>query len=106
MGAFVEMSRDVSHICRTTAHDFAQIHVSYYNDDAKRTKAMYRQRTQHPESLGAHTAHRGWDRLLLDRARDLISKAQRTAAPTANGAAMPAAYSQQTRKRQRLPFLL
>jgi len=36
-----------------------------YNDDAKRTKGMYRQRTQ---KAWGHTAHHGWARLLLDRA--------------------------------------
>ena len=55
MGAFVEMPGDVSRICDTIAHDLARTHVSYYNDDAKRTKGMYR---QHPESLGAHGAPR------------------------------------------------
>ena len=31
---------------RITAHDLAQTHVSYYTGDFKRTKSMYRQRTQ------------------------------------------------------------
>jgi hypothetical protein len=44
MGAFVEMTEDVSRICDITAHELARIHVSYYNDGAKRTKGMYRQR--------------------------------------------------------------
>ena len=85
MGAFAEMSGDVSRICDIIAHDLARMHVSYYNDDAKRTKGMYRQRLQ--EAWG-HTAHRGWARLLLDRARDLIiihSPAHRGA----TGAAVP-----------------
>ena len=69
MGAFAEMSGDVSRICDIIAHELARIHVSYNNDDAKRSKGMYRQRIQ--KSWG-HTAHRGWARLLLDRARDLI----------------------------------
>ena len=43
-----------------------QIHVSYYNDDTKRTKGMCRQRIQ---KAWGHTAHRGWARLLLNRAR-------------------------------------
>ena len=46
----------VSRICDITAHDLARTHVSYYNDDSKRTKGMYRQRIQ--RAWGA-TAHRG-----------------------------------------------
>ena len=46
VGAFAEMSEDVSHICGIIAHDLARTHVSYYNDDAKRTKGMYRQRIE------------------------------------------------------------
>jgi len=46
VGAFAEMSEDVSRICDIIAHDLARTHVSYYNDDAKRTKGMYRQRIQ------------------------------------------------------------
>ena len=68
-GAFAEMSEHVSRICGIIAHDMARIHVSYYNDEAKRTKGMHRQRIQ--EAWG-HTAHRGWACLLLNRARDLI----------------------------------
>ena len=66
VGAFAEMSEDVSRICGIIAHDLARTHVPYYNDDAKRTKGMYR---------------------LLNRARDLIihGPVQRSA----NGAAMP-----------------
>ena len=30
MGAFAEMSGDVSRICGIIAHDLARIHVSYY----------------------------------------------------------------------------
>ena len=45
---------------------------------------MYRQRTQ---KAWGHTAHRGWARLLLDRARDLIIHGP--AHRGANGAAMP-----------------
>ena len=84
MGAFAEMSGDVSRICDIIAHELASTHVSYYNDDAKRTKGMYRRRIQ---KAWGHTAHRGWARLLLDRARDLIihGPAQRGA----NGGAMP-----------------
>ena len=69
VGAFAEMSEDVSRICDITTHDLARTNVSYYNDDAKRTKGIYRKRIQ--EAWG-HTAHRGWARLLLNRARDLI----------------------------------
>ena len=46
MGAFAEMSRDVNRICGIIAHELASTHVSYYSDDAKRTKGMYRQRIQ------------------------------------------------------------
>ena len=84
VGAFAEMSEDVSRICDIIAHDLARTHVSYYNDDAKRTKGMYRQRIQ---KASGHTAHRGWARLLLNRARDLIT--QDPAHHGANGAAMP-----------------
>ena len=45
---------------------------------------MYRQRTQ---KVWGHTAHRGWARLLLNRARDLII--HDPAHHGANGAAMP-----------------
>ena len=55
----------------------------YYNDDAKRTKGMYRQRIQ---KAWGHTAHRGWASLLLNRARDLIIHG--SAHRGANGAAM------------------
>ena len=44
-------------------------HVSYYNNDAKRTKGMYRQRIQ---KAWGHTVHRGWACLLLDHARGLV----------------------------------
>ena len=59
----------MTRICDIIAHELARTHVSYYNDDAKRTKGMYRQRIQ---KAWGHTAHRGWARLLLDRTRDLI----------------------------------
>jgi len=84
VGTFAEMPEDVSRICGITAHDPARTHVSYYNDDAKRTKGLYRQRIQ---KAWGHTAHRGWARLLLNRARDLIT--HDPAHHRANGAAMP-----------------
>ena len=84
VGAFAEMPEDLSRICDIIAHDLARTHVSYYNDDAKRTKGMYMKRIQ--KALG-HTAHRGWARLLLDRARGLIIPGP--AHLGANGAAMP-----------------
>jgi len=56
MGAFAEMSEDVSRICGILAHDLARTKASYYNNDAKRTKGMYRQRIQ--KGWG-HSAHRG-----------------------------------------------
>ena len=60
---FAEMSGDMSRICDIIAHDLARIHVSYYNNDAKRTKGRCRQRIQ---KAGGHTAaHRGWACLLL-----------------------------------------
>jgi hypothetical protein len=74
MGAFAEMSADVSRICGITAHELARIHVSYYNDGAKWTKGMYRQRFQ---KAWGHAAHRGWARLLLDCTRDLITHGTR-----------------------------
>jgi len=40
VGAFAEMSEDVSRICDINAQDLARTHVSYYNGDAKRTKGM------------------------------------------------------------------
>jgi hypothetical protein len=60
---------DVSCICDIIAHELVWTHVSYYNDDAKRTKGMY---TQHIQRDWGLTAHRGWARLLLDRTRDHI----------------------------------
>jgi len=84
VGAFAEISEDVSRICGVIAHDLARAHVSYYNDDAKHTKGIYRQRIQ---KAWGHTAHRGWPRLLLNRARDLIIHGP--AHRGANGAAMP-----------------
>ena len=59
VGAFAEMSDDVSRICNITAHDLARTHVPYYNDDTKLTKGMHRQRTQ---KAWEHTAHRRWAR--------------------------------------------
>ena len=44
VGAFAEISEDVSRICGIIAHDLARAHVSYYNGDAKRTKGMHMQR--------------------------------------------------------------
>jgi len=58
VGASAEMPEDLSRICDIIAHDLARTHVSYYNDDAERTKGMYRQRIQ---KAWGHTAHRGWD---------------------------------------------
>ena len=46
ISAFAEMSEDVSCICDIIAHDLARTHVSYYSDDAKRIKGMYRQHIQ------------------------------------------------------------
>ena len=62
-------SKFKSRICDIIAHELARTHVSYYNDDAIRTKGMYRQRIQ---QAWGHTAHRVWARLLLDRTRGLI----------------------------------
>ena len=74
----------MSRICGIIAHDLARTHVSYYNDDSKRTKGMYRLRIQ---EAWENTVHRGWARLLLGRARDLIIHGP--AHRGANGAAMP-----------------
>jgi len=38
VGAFAEMSEDVSRICGIIAHDLARTYVPYCNDDAKRTE--------------------------------------------------------------------
>ena len=84
VGAFAEMSEELSRICGIIAHDQVRTHVSYYNDNAKRTKGMCRQRTQ---KAWGHTAHRGWARLLLNRTRDLTIHGP--AHRGANGAAMP-----------------
>ena len=69
MGAFAEMSEDVNRICEIIAHELARAHVSYHSNDAKRPKGLCRQRVQ---KTRGHTAHRGWARPLLDRARGLI----------------------------------
>ena len=84
VGMCTEVPEDVSRICGITVHDLARTHVSYYNDDAKRTKGMYRTRIQ---KAWGHTAHRSWARLLLNRARDLIIHGP--AHCGANGAVMP-----------------
>ena len=83
IGAFAKIPEDVSRICGIITHDLARTHVSYYDDDAKRTKGMYRQRIEKAWGL---SAHRSWARL-LDRARDLIIHGP--AHRGANGAAMP-----------------
>ena len=44
MGAFAEMSWEVSQIIEITAYHLARTHVSYYNDDAKHTEGMYRRK--------------------------------------------------------------
>jgi len=83
--AFAEMPGEVRRICGIIAHDLARTHVPYYNSDAKRTKGMFRQCIQ---KTWGHTAHRGWARLLLDRAQDLITHgpAHRGASGAAHGA--------------------
>ena len=82
MGAFAEMSEDVSPHTTTT-----------WRGPTSRTTTtmpstlwacMYRQRIQ--KACG-HTAHRSWARLLLNRARDLIIHG--LVHLGANGAAMP-----------------
>jgi len=84
VGAFAEMSENVSRICDITARDLERTHVSYYNDNAERTKGMYRTRIQ---KAWGHTARSNWVRLLIDRAWDLIIHGP--AHRGANGAAMP-----------------
>jgi hypothetical protein len=78
------MSEDVSRICDIIAHELARIHVSYYNNGAKRTKGMCRQCIK---KAWGHAAPRGWARLLLGRTRDLITHG--TAHRDASGVAMP-----------------
>ena len=60
MGAFAEMPGDVSRICGIIAHDLTRTHVPYYNDDAERTKGVYRQRIKnawgHTEPVSSSTA--------------------------------------------------
>ena len=46
LGAFAEMSEGLSRICGIITHELARAHASYYNDDAKQTKGMYRQHIQ------------------------------------------------------------
>ena len=46
MSAFAEMPEDASRICGIMEHDLARTHVPFYNDDARRTKGMYRRRIQ------------------------------------------------------------
>ena len=63
----------------TSAPDFSAVPVSAPVSEDERmtslelmiskTKGMYRKRIQ---KAWGHTAHRGWARLLLDRARDLM----------------------------------
>jgi len=59
VGAFAEMPEDVSRNCGIIENDLARTHVACYNNDAKRTNGMYRQRIQ---KAWGHTAHRGWAR--------------------------------------------
>ena len=40
VGAFAEIPEDVSRICGIIAHDLARTHVSFCNDDSKRTKGI------------------------------------------------------------------
>ena len=75
MGAFAEISGDVTRICYIIAHELARTHAPFYNDDAKRTKGMYRQRIQ--KAWGGHGAPR------LGPPGTSSSTARRTAAPTA-----------------------
>jgi len=75
----------ISSSSSSIAHDLARTHVSYYSDDANQAHQGHVQ-AAHSEGLG-HTAHRGWARLLLDRARDIIIHGP--AYRGANGAAMP-----------------
>ena len=51
MGAFAEMSGDVSRICDIIA-DLARTHVSYYNDDAKRIKGIAGSASRGPWGTG------------------------------------------------------
>ena len=81
MGAFAEMSGDVSRICDIIAHELASTHVSYYNDDAKRTKGMYRRRIQ---KAWGHTRRTAAGPVFFSTALGTSSStARRSAAPTA-----------------------
>ena len=80
MGAFAEMPGDVSRICGIIAHDLARTHVSYYNDDAKCTKGMYRQRIQKPGGTRRTAAGPASSSTAPGTSS---STARRTAAPTA-----------------------
>ena len=78
MGAFVEMSGDVSRICENHRPRAGADSRLYYNDDAKRTKGKYRQRIQ---KAWGHTAHRGWARLSSTAPGTSSSTARRTVVP-------------------------
>jgi len=80
VGAFAEMPEDVSRICGIIAHDLARTHVSYYNDDAKRTKSMYR-----------HASRRPWGTRRTAVGPASSSTAPGTSSPTARRTAAPAA---------------
>jgi len=75
VGAFAEMSSDVSAIADLIATALAADHVQFYNASAKQSKGMFTQRIQ---KAWGYTAHRGWARLLLDRRRDLIVRGPTT----------------------------
>ena len=83
MGAFAGMSGDVSRICDIIA-------MNWRGSTSRTTTTMLsapRACTGSASSRFGQTAHRGWARLLLDRARDLIIHGP--AHRGANGAAMP-----------------
>ena len=57
MGAFAEMSGDVSRICDIIAHDWRGPTSRTTTTMPSAPRVMYRQRTQ---KAWGHTAHRGW----------------------------------------------
>ena len=80
VGAFAEMPGDVSRICDIIAHELAGTHVSYYSDDIKRTKGMYRQRIQKAWGIRRTAAGPVFSSAALGTSS---STARRNAAPTA-----------------------
>ena len=75
VGAFADMSSDVSTLAGTIAVAMTADHLQYFEAGAKEVRGMYLHRIHR---AWGHAAHRGWARLLLDRRRDLIHHGGRT----------------------------